>query len=65
MILKSQTNKNNINMKKYILVKLKKETVINMISSYEFLAWNNKGTEEGKECRNILKALKKTLKENK
>ena len=50
--------------KKYTLVKLKKETVINMISTYEFLAWVNKGTEEGKECINILKALKKALKEN-
>ncbi len=49
---------------KYILVKLKKETVKNMISTYEFLAWNNKGTEEAKECINILKALKKALKEN-
>ncbi len=49
-------------MEKYILVKLKKETVINMISTYEFLAWNNKGTEEGKECINILKALEKALK---
>ena len=51
-------------MEKYILVKLKKEVVINMISTYEFLAWNNKGTEDGKDCRNILKALKKALKEN-
>ena len=50
--------------KKQILVKLKKETVINMISTYEFLTWSNKGTEEGKECINILKALKKALKEN-
>ena len=50
--------------KKYILVKLKKETVINMISTYEYLAWANKGTEEGKDCRNILKALKGALKEN-
>ena len=50
--------------KKQILVKLKKETVINMISTYEFLAWNNKGTEDGKECINILKTLKKALKEN-
>ena len=50
--------------KKYTLVKLKKETVINMISTYEYLAWVNKGTEEGKDCRNILKALKGALKEN-
>mgnify|MGYP003620783904 FL=1 len=35
-----------------------------MISTYEFLAWVNKGTEEGKDCINILKALKKALKEN-
>ena len=48
-------------MEKYILVKLKKETVINMISTYEFLAWSNKGTEDGKECIKILKALKKAL----
>ena len=41
--------------KKQILVKLKKETVINMISTYEFLAWNNKGTEEGKALKKALK----------
>lgn len=47
--------------KKFVYVKLNKTVVQNMISTYEFLAWSNKRTEDGKECIKILKALKKAL----
>jgi hypothetical protein len=41
-------------------IKLKRDVVEGMISTYEFLVWNNVG-EEKKECQRILKALKKAL----
>lgn len=46
--------------KKFVLVKFKKETIEDMISTYEFLAWSNVGDEK-KECKKILKSLKKSL----
>jgi len=45
---------------RFVNVKLRRDTVEGMISTYEFLVWNNVG-EEKKECRRILKALKKAL----
>lgn len=45
---------------RFVSVKLKRETVEDMISTYEFLAWNNVG-QERKDCKNILKALRKSL----
>ena len=44
----------------FVSVKLKRETVEDMISTYEFLMWSNVGDEK-KECRKILKALKKAI----
>jgi hypothetical protein len=43
------------------LVKLNREIVEGMISTYEFLAWQNKGSDDAKDCIKILKALKKSL----
>lgn len=45
---------------RFVNVKLRRDTAEGMISTYEFLVWNNVG-EEKKECQRILKALKKTL----
>jgi hypothetical protein len=45
---------------RFVNVKLRRDTVEGMISTYEFLVWNNVG-EEKKECQRILKALKKAL----
>ena len=45
---------------RFVSVKLKRETVEDMISTYEFLIWSNVGDEK-KECRKILKALKKAI----
>jgi hypothetical protein len=45
---------------RFVNVKLRRDTVEAMISTYEFLVWNNVG-EEKKECKRILKALKKAL----
>jgi hypothetical protein len=45
---------------RFVNVKLRRDTAEGMISTYEFLVWNNDG-EEKKECQRILKALKKTL----
>ena len=44
----------------FVNVKLKREDVKDMISTYEFLAWQNEG-DERKFCKKILKALKKSL----
>ena len=46
---------------RFVSVKLKRETVEGMISTYEFLVWNNTSDEKN-ECRKILKALKKAIK---
>jgi hypothetical protein len=45
---------------RFVNVKLRRDTAEGMISTYEFLVWNNVG-EEKKECQRILKALKKSL----
>ena len=44
----------------FVNVKLRRGTAEGMMSTYEFLVWNNVG-EEKKECQRILKALKKAL----
>jgi hypothetical protein len=45
---------------RFVNVKIRRDTAEGMISTYEFLVWNNVG-EEKKECQRILKALKKAL----
>ena len=45
---------------RFVNVTLRRDTTEGMISTYEFLVWNNVG-EEKKECQRILKALKKAL----
>jgi len=45
---------------RFVNVKLRRDTAEGMISTYEFLVWNNVG-EEKKDCQRILKALKKAL----
>ena len=45
---------------RFVNVKLKREDVEDMISTYDFLAWQNEG-DERKFCKKILKALKKSL----
>lgn len=45
---------------RFVNVKLRRDTVEGMISTYEFLVRNNVG-EENKECKRILKSLKKSL----
>lgn len=44
----------------FINIKLRRDTIEHMITTYEFLVWNNIG-EDKKECRKILTALKKAL----
>lgn len=44
----------------FVNVKLRRDIVEGMISTYEFLEWTNTG-EERKECKKILIALKKSL----
>jgi len=48
------------NTSRFVSVKLKRETVEDMISTYEFLVWSNTGDEK-KDCKKILNALKKAL----
>ena len=43
---------------RFVNVKLRRDTAEGMISTYEFLVWNNVG-EEKKECQRILKAVKR------
>ena len=45
---------------RFVNVKLRRDTAEDMISTYEFLVWNNVGDEK-KECKRILKALKNAL----
>ena len=45
---------------RFVSVKLNREIVEGMISTYEFLVWNNTGDEK-KDCKKILNALKKSL----
>jgi len=49
---------------KFVNVKLHRETVEDMISTYEFFVWNNIG-EEKKHARKVLNALKKSLETDK
>lgn len=58
----SRLPKNDINLS-FINIKLKREDAENMISTYEFLAWQNEG-DERKFCKKILKSLKKALEYN-
>lgn len=46
---------------RFVSVKLNREIAEGMISTYEFLLWQNIGTDDAKECRKILNALKKSL----
>ena len=45
---------------RFVSVKLKREIVEDMISTYEFLVWSNVGDEK-KDCKKILKALQKAI----
>ena len=45
---------------RFVNVKLRRDIVEGMISTYEFLVWNNTGDDK-KECQKILKALKNAL----
>ena len=45
---------------RFVNIKLRRDTAEAMISTYEFLVWNNAG-EDRKECQRVLKALKKAL----
>ena len=49
---------------KFANVKLHRETVEDMISTYEFFVWSNTG-EEKKDARKVLNALKKSLETDK
>ena len=44
----------------FVNIKLKREDVKDMISTYEYLSWQNDG-DERKFCKKILKVLKKSL----
>ena len=41
-------------------VNLRTEDIENMISTYEFLVWNNDG-EDKKHCQRVLRQLKKAI----
>jgi hypothetical protein len=45
-------------------VNLRDEDIEGMISTYEFLVWNNDG-EEKKHCKRVLRQLKKYKKDGK
>jgi hypothetical protein len=45
---------------RFVNVKLKRDIVEGMISTYVFLVWSNSGDDK-KECQKILKALKNAL----
>ena len=47
---------------KFVNVKLRREDVEDMISTYEFLSWSNEGDEK-RFCNKILKSLKKSINE--
>jgi hypothetical protein len=36
---------------RFVSVKLSREIVEGMISTYEFLEWQNKGSDDAKECK--------------
>jgi hypothetical protein len=56
----STLNKKTNNVRSFVNVKLNRQDVEAMISTYEFLAWSNEG-DERKFCKKILRALKKSL----
>lgn len=47
---------------KFVNVKLRREDVEDMISTYESLSWSNEGDEK-RSCNKILKSLKKSINE--
>ena len=63
---KSSNNSNSEPLQQYnvvrsfVNIKLKREDVKDMISTYECLSWQNDG-DERKFCKKILKVLKKSL----
>jgi hypothetical protein len=59
--IETQQHINTDTTRRFVSVKLNREIVEGMISTYEFLLWQNKGSDDAKDCRKILKALKKSL----
>jgi len=59
--LETQQDINTDITRRFVSVKLNRDIVEGMISTYEFLLWQNKGSDDAKDCRKILKALKKSL----
>ena len=55
----SALRKTNV-VRSFVNVKLNRKDAEDMISTYEFLAWENEG-DERKFCKKILKALMKSL----
>jgi len=55
----SALRKTNV-VRSFVNVKLNRKDAEDMISTYEFLAWENEG-DERKFCKKILKALRKSL----
>ena len=47
---------------KFVQIKLRANDVRDMISTYEFLVWENDGKEK-KFCKKVLKALKDSIKD--
>ena len=68
MTIENKTSNDNFNatshktdvVRSFVSVKLNRKDVEDMISTYEFLAWENEG-DERKFCKKILRALKKSL----
>jgi len=59
--LETQQHINTDITRRFVSVKLNREIVEGMISTYEFLLWQNKGSDDAKDCRKILNALRKSL----
>lgn len=57
--INATSHKTNV-VRSFVNVKLNRKDVEDMISTYEFLAWENEG-DERKFCNKILRALKKYL----
>lgn len=56
-----QCNKQNVKHSlSHIKVNLRYEDIERMISTYEFLVWDNEG-EDKKHCQRVLRQLKKAL----
>ena len=58
--LKNSLNKTAV-INRFVSIKLNREIVEGMISTYEFLLSQNKGNDDAKVFKKILKALKKSL----